>query len=99
MPLDAHGAVGRRRMIAHPVLPVVRVITRGARSAGVARCPVWCRRLDAPIVPPCAGGPALWLAKPQGMAGEQNRFEDADSRTKSCGAGEKEPTRLGKERY
>jgi len=64
MPPDAHGAVCHRRMIAHSVLPVVPAITRGARSAGVARRPVWCRRRHAQIVPPCAGGPALWLAKP-----------------------------------
>ena len=68
MPPGTHDAVCRRRAIAHLVLLVVPAIMRGARSAGVAG-PIWRRRLDAQIVPPCAFQPARWLAKSQGVAG------------------------------
>ena len=70
-----------------------------ARSAEMARRPVWCRRLDAQIVPPCAFRPARWLAKPQGMAGDR-----IDSRTLILGRGAAAPARRNprdqeKERY
>jgi hypothetical protein len=57
-------------VIAHPVLPVVPVMTYGACSVGLARRPVWCGGLDSLIVPACAFWLALWLAIPQGMVEE-----------------------------
>src|SRR5689334_19484897 len=67
--------------------------TRRGLLCWVARHPVGGRRLGALIMPPCAFWLARWLAKPQGVAEEQNRFADADSRTRCCGASTKEPKR------
>src|SRR6266498_4407927 len=90
------------RMIEHqpgPVPPLPPDAHGAVCHAGVAGHPVGGRRLRAPIVPPCAFWSARWLAKPQGVMGERNRFADGDSRTRCCDASTNEPMKRGKERY